>query len=706
MYAVMRLTGARTRAGDESGITIILMALAMVAMLVMVALVIDLSNVRSTRQTNKSGADFATTAGLRALETAEGIPRPWGGVCAALTYLKLNDADFSSLVGTYKDGLGNVTASADPCQTSSVEYQTLCKADHVPPEPDHRTTWAWFTGTTPNGRLQVDIRSGYVLPDPDFSEDAGGYSGDIGDPLQQGCDQLAVIIRERDSAFFGGIADRSSYSTQMRSVGRVKIGDRSTEAVALLLLEQTDCGAVETQGNSTSIYVRATEGINPATGLMVVRPGLIQSNSIGSTSCSGSRRVIEGSSACYAASVDRVAGVCTGSGPSIVAESAASDNPGRLGVRAVVTNPSRASTSACTVIPPASPPSSCTVSPVPTDRGVVSRLPVDSRFMAHVRTLKSESTQEMNRDDASAATAGYAVVSGAAACATLSGKRVEVGSGAPPAGTVFLPSAKVFLNCDFSPTGSTVFGGSISDVVVKGSLSVSNGTSLRFEDVRRLYVDGSTSGNPSTAIDVKGEFFVNAADLVDSGSQTACDRRFLADRTSVTQVSVGNGGFVAGTNSAKVHLCNTFVFLGAKEDLPATNGVAPYNNAFHSLVSIGAGAQLDWRAPNQTDNALDNGDTTFLPKFEDLALWSEYGRSSGSATGIGGQGKVVVTGVFFMPNANPFNLSGGGFGVDVPADAQFIVRKLTLSGTVHLQIAPNPNNSVPTPKFESFGLVR
>ena len=116
---------------------------------------------------------------------------------------------------------------------------------------------------------------------------------------------------------------------------------------------------------------------------------------------------------------------------------------------------------------------------------------------------------------------------------------------------------------------------------------------------------------------------------------------------------------------------------------------------------------MDWKAPNQSDVFLSVGDPLFA-QFEDLALWTEYSGNGtpGGAARIGGQGAVVTSGVFFLPNANPFNIGGGGIGAQLTVDAQFIVRKLRLSGTVALKMAPNPSNSVPTPVFEGFGLIR
>lgn len=655
----MRLSGGLRskiepgRREDDRGVVLILVALAMVGILVMAALVLDFSVVRQTRQGNKSAADFAVTSGLRGLETAEGIPRPWGGVCTALEYLKANHEDLASLTGTFKNGAGTAFA-ADPClDTTATPYTTLCG-------PGNLATWAWFSGTANGGKLLVEIKSGYALPDPDFPEDSGAYSADnAGDPLQGGCDQLAVILRETDSALFGGAAGATKYDTAIRSVGRVKIGSISEEAVALLLLEARDCETLVTEGNNTYVLVRATPIGAPT------KPGLIQSNSDATGDCSGGNKIIEGSSACPAISN------CSGAGPSVVAENAAT--PGKIGVRAVGgALQGFVSTPAC-----ATPTAGCTVSPVPINRGTVSRAPVDARYLAHARALKTTAT--------SAGPAGYFVVSGAGCNNSLFSTATTGGN------------PRVYLDCSVTVgAGGVTFDDTITDVVITGSLTVGPGRTLIASNVRNFIVKGAGG------IDVSGVFRINER------TATSCTDRYTAfPSVETTKLVVLDGPFEAGSSGAEVDLCNTFLFL-ANGALPATNGTPPSNNAFNGRINIGSSASLDWKAPNQSDGdrALTPGDPLFAD-FEDMALWTEFsGSSVGTAPGIGGQGAVVTTGVFFLPNANPFSISGGGAGAVLQVDAQFIVRKLKLSGTVALSMAPNPNNAVPTPVFEGFGLIR
>jgi hypothetical protein len=114
---------------------------------------------------------------------------------------------------------------------------------------------------------------------------------------------------------------------------------------------------------------------------------------------------------------------------------------------------------------------------------------------------------------------------------------------------------------------------------------------------------------------------------------------------------------------------------------------------------------LDWTAPNASDDGMDwdeAGDRPYLDNFEDLAFWTE---TAGTNNSISGGGANTMKGVFFLPNANPFNISGNG-GQVIQSDAQFITRKLKMGGNGVLSMRPNPRNAVSFPYFSGFSLVR
>ena len=58
---------------------------------------------------------------------------------------------------------------------------------------------------------------------------------------------------------------------------------------------------------------------------------------------------------------------------------------------------------------------------------------------------------------------------------------------------------------------------------------------------------------------------------------------------------------------------------------------------------------------------------------------------------------MTVEGVFFTPNANPFNFTGQGG--QTQANAQFIARKLTVQGQGTLVMTPNPDRAIILPAW-------
>lgn len=673
---VLRTTRARRASGDD-GVTLILFALAIAAMMVVVAMAIDLSNVRNSRQSNKSIADVSAAAGMRGLANgANGAPQPWGGVCKALDYLKLNHASGGTIAGTYKDGTG--APVSNPCNPSSPLFSAPC----VVGDP---STWAWFDGSADGGDLEIDIKSAYAMPDPDFTEDAASYAADNAASGTLGaCGQLAVILRKADPAFFGGVVGADGYETLIRSVGRVTAGEQSPSPVALLLLEQTACRALYTSGNNTFVLVKKSV---VTTDNPIPKPGFIQVNSTGA-GCSGGSRVIEGGPSCGALTS------CSAAGPSIVAETSSDGKPGVIGNHALGGSfAAFANSASCPT--PSAPTAGCTIGPTPTDRGIVTRAPVDNRYLTRVTSLKARAQAALA---GAPADASYYQVNGVGGCNNLQNKRISataVGAGVVNTGG----RTKVYLNCSFD-TGSnnvTIFDSTITDVVVSGRVDVGSGGTLRLDGVQRFYIGGASG----TAVNDAGTLWVNGGSVPDE-----CTNRRTNAPTAVTEMVVMSGSVITSGGNPTIRLCNTFLFL-ADGSLPATPGTAPANQAYGGGIDFGSQTVLDWTAPNQTEALVDSTNSVY-DKFEDLALWTESGNCANTnspPTRIGGQGTVTAIGVFFLPNAC-FNIQGGGSGALIVADAQFVVRILEVSGTTALTMAPNIANVVPVPFFESFRLVR
>lgn len=92
------------------------------------------------------------------------------------------------MTGSYKSGSGGGIAG-DPCLTGSPLQTLQC----LPSQP---STWARYTGSADSGRINVEVKSGYVLPDPTFADDTV-LAADTGGTDAGGCDQLAVVVTER-----------------------------------------------------------------------------------------------------------------------------------------------------------------------------------------------------------------------------------------------------------------------------------------------------------------------------------------------------------------------------------------------------------------------------------------------------------------------------------------------------------------------------
>jgi len=152
-------------------------------------------------------------------------------------------------------------------------------------------------------------------------------------------------------------------------------------------------------------------------------------------------------------------------------------------------------------------------------------------------------------------------------------------------------------------------------------------------------------------------------------------RTFATLQVNPTPVSdhvvfVRNGDLKKRAQSS-IFLNQTMVFL--------QNGV---------LDMDGGSGGLTWTAP-------------LLPtsNFEDLALWSE----TPDLHSIGGQSGNTLTGTFFTPFADPFKLTGqsGQF----QTDAQFITRRLEVTGQGEVRMHPDPDRSTPIP-IKEVRLIR
>jgi hypothetical protein len=289
---------------------------------------------------------------------------------------------------------------------------------------------------------------------------------------------------------------------------------------------------------------------------------------------------------------------------------------------------------------------------------------------------------------------------------------VSVSGGANPTcsinGLVTVTSPTVYVDCDLTvQSGSTIdFSGTDATIVFKGTINVAGSSgqqgpgTLMTEAAKALYVVGTSQGS-AVAIDISGNFRVN-----DGGG--SCPTPTPGNRTTTMVVQDGQLD-VGGGSTTVLRMCQTAVVMasgyqgagGPPTAWPTGPGAAPYDNTFNGRVTIGGQGLVEWTAPNAVPNGP--ASATDWDNLEDLTLWTET--SEGSS--IGGQGTVRLAGVFALPNC--YGTNGNGFTIggtgsqQIQANAQFWTRKLRLAGNAVLEMAPNPNDSIPV---LDFGLVR
>lgn len=194
------------------------------------------------------------------------------------------------------------------------------------------------------------------------------------------------------------------------------------------------------------------------------------------------------------------------------------------------------------------------------------------------------------------------------------------------------------------------------------------------------YVDcPGTTGNQGFS--VKNSVIFNDGDVVFEGqvrTVSGGDLRFNEGAPANHIVFIRAGDFIKDAQST-ISLEYVMVYLA--------DGRVDFN---------GGSGGLTWIAP---DLAPGDPPVTFQDHFEDLALWSE----SPERHHIGGQAGNDLEGTFFTPYAEPFELTGQG--AQFQTEAQFITRKLELSGQAEVRMFPNPDRFTPIP-LRDIRLIR
>lgn len=644
----------------ESGAVVVLVVLSMLAVCMIAALVLDQGRLRTDRRFNKSVTDVAADAGVSRLSFG-----PWAGVCRARLYLLDNAKAFTA----FDAGSETWSNAASP---ASVYASSPCPADTLAPDaapcsPNNPSTWAKLQATASGGRFTIEIDSGYAMPDARFTEDTG--RSDTGDPSQGGCDNLAVIVTQRRPTSFFQVAGSNMMTSVVRSVGRLNAIETVDFVAALQLLEQHKCGVLQTGGANTRVIAQPYQ----------TYPGTIQ---IDSADDSGS---------CPQPIINAQA---TATGPSVVACSTNSTTPGcslgtganasRIGVYAL--NFSRPAAEIATAYPSTYGDTPAQASPR------TGRTFADRRYRQNVSDLDA-SVQGILTGNAGKPPGCTTIVSNSCTGNGLTWlvlQPTDCGS----LTTFFLTPGRttaqnIWFNCDLNVNVPLSLTASNSYIAVTGQLAVNS--TFTITDPRKLYVGGQSTGS-KIGLDVGG---ATSIFNLNTGAGATCNLRTGAGHADI--MVVGNGAMRVASG-ATIHLCQTFMELASGYGkVPATDGTPPCQTAtcssYSGTISVSSGSFVDWSAPNEISGRLPTTtELTTTNKFEDLAFWTEAG---GNTNSMSGSSSTSMAGSFFMPNADSFNLAGGG-SLPVYLSAQFIATSMKVTGGATVSLVPNPLDSIPT----------
>lgn len=680
----------RRRAADERGAVAIIVAVCMTLLLVTAAMVLDFGLVRLDRQVNKSAADSATLAGLHALGDGDGVAHSYSGVCTAIRYLKTNDRRFAALPEDtgWKNGLG---ASVGNGCTATALRRLVCTSTD-------KSTWAVYnwSGSWQGTPLSVRVESGYSLTGGVWPEDSlPASSSDTGDSALGGCDQLAVTISESRRPGLGSLATSSDLETSLRSVGRVRTV-AGAGAAALLLLQRTGCPVLTTGnsggGSGTFIHVLGT-----ITSRGTTQPGTIHADSDGAGCSGGSNSNIflgaqDSGIVAYAAPLASNPSLPDPAKPGFVSSVAA-----LYGASATVVRDSLNNVYGSTALTAGGGRNEVQ------GRSLIGRRLADERYLPAVRTAVSGAAAVFS-SGSSGAPSGWTTLS------SCNPTQAQV------AALNLTAASALYVNCTSSFSSAVVIPA--GRVYFRGTVSPSSGT-LSLPNATRVYIDNT--GNAANAINLGNNSTLavndNSANLSPSGNCST------GQSPSKAVLFVRSGG-IKESNGGLLRLCRTtnFMMSGRFDGcLPTVNGTAPVTTPCAGVSSgVGngqltqTGGGIDWTAPNTLDATIDPATQQTLPAAlaawgdpngpEDLALWDESSTTNSATFNMNGSGLFALRGVFMVPNAQPFKLSGGA-GMNL-TDAQYIVSAIELNGGTQITMAVNPDSAVTLPDLSLVGLVR
>lgn len=660
------------RGHGDRGTVVVLFALSMVFIFGMVAIVVDLGQLRASRRSNQSVADLAAVAAgyhLSGRGSNPVNPNPRAACEGAINAVQTNVADFAPAL--------TLSQRASAC----LGFPT--------------TT---FGGCSPSPAPVVITRGSYILtityPVPDSElRDTRFRSGVGAADGSNPCERMRIELRRTDRTFFAGIFGVADQRISASTVVRANSSLPADGVAALLLLERMGCGVLQTAGGGgggEGVVVQAASATNP---------GVIQTDSAGQvgpewcdTNQTANGYVIFGTA-------------LPNGGPSIRVEPALNGSDGIIAIRAIEVG-GRGGWDFPTGIYPA-----------PIGSGINSRQVADNRYNrpvvagghAQISTLHSEGRELVTN----ASPPGYTVLSDGEC------RRLNTTTNAS-----FNTATHIFIQCDdFAPTNA-VFPAA-SHVVVAGRISLGNGDFLSLPAANRVYVRGCpecSGGNHAIEVKGGGELRINTVASGDAGNLTCASRpgpgaEPAGTFTDSAVLATFDGPFLS---AGQVRLCQTTVYLGkdgsaySRQSVEATGTGSPSYPAIaqctstrpcpsddggDGYIAITGVGNIDWSAPNQVTRPPTLADFARYP-FEDLALWAE----ATSPSHIKGQGSNRTEGVFFLPNSKVTFL--GQATQSQPLNAQFVARRLDISGQGSLFLRPSRDDSIPTRIPGAISLIR
>lgn len=207
-------------------------------------------------------------------------------------------------------------------------------------------------------------------------------------------------------------------------------------------------------------------------------------------------------------------------------------------------------------------------------------------------------------------------------------------------------------------------------VTAYGGNTSPSGIFQRWTNTYDCNVSAGVSVTGDWWVDCPGGFIVNGVDVTFENGNVVFDGNvdlrssgsLTVNTTTTDRVAYIRGtGNLIKTAQAAITFNQTFVYMaGGRVDL------------------VGGSGGLTWTAPLAGD-------------FEDLALWAE----AELQFQIGGQAGNTLTGTFFTPLSNPFTLTGQGG--QFQTDAQFLTRRLEVSGQGEVRMHPDPSRQTLIP---------